>query len=168
MHFLSSKISRAGTAVALTMAASVAQAHTGHGTSGVAEGLAHPLGAPIGKVLNEQLDRLLVHLLDYYHGLQPVTPEWYCETSASASVMAAIIAQTNVWSGQVCSGPSITTLSPLSGGQNANDIIDIQANLPSPSPVHHLDKSAISMLWAFDAHRPAARCPNPAASGGEK
>ncbi|MBP6006334.1 MAG: HupE/UreJ family protein [Rhodoferax sp.] len=45
MHFLSSKISRAGTAVALTMAASVAQAHTGHGTSGVAEGLAHPLGA---------------------------------------------------------------------------------------------------------------------------
>ncbi len=39
--------------------------------------LAHPLGAPIGKVLNEQLDRLLVHLLDYYHGLQPVTPEWY-------------------------------------------------------------------------------------------
>ena len=40
--------------------------------------------------------------------------------------------------------------------------------LPSPSPVHHLDKSAISMLWAFDAHRPAARCPNPAASGGAK
>jgi urease accessory protein len=45
MHFPSSKISRAGTAVALTLAASVAQAHTGHGTSGVAEGLAHPLGA---------------------------------------------------------------------------------------------------------------------------
>jgi urease accessory protein len=45
MHFVSSKISRAGTAVALTLAASVAQAHTGHGTSGVAEGLSHPLGA---------------------------------------------------------------------------------------------------------------------------
>jgi hypothetical protein len=39
--------------------------------------LEHPLGAPIGKLLNEQLDRVLVHLLDYYRGLQRVTPEWY-------------------------------------------------------------------------------------------
>jgi len=39
--------------------------------------LAHPLGAPIGQLLNEQLDRILVHLLDYYQGLQRVTPEWY-------------------------------------------------------------------------------------------
>ena len=39
--------------------------------------LGHPLGASIGKLLNEQLDRLLVHLLDYYRGLQRVTPEWY-------------------------------------------------------------------------------------------
>lgn len=39
--------------------------------------LGHPLGATIGKVLNEQLDRVLVHLLDYYRGLQRVTPEWY-------------------------------------------------------------------------------------------
>jgi transposase-like protein len=37
----------------------------------------HPLGATIGKLLNEQLDRLLVHLLAYYRGLQRVTPEWY-------------------------------------------------------------------------------------------
>jgi hypothetical protein len=37
----------------------------------------HPLGATIGKLLNEQLDRVLVHLLDYYRGLQRVTPEWY-------------------------------------------------------------------------------------------
>jgi hypothetical protein len=37
----------------------------------------HPLGATIAKLLNEQLDRLLVHLLDYYRGLQRVTPEWY-------------------------------------------------------------------------------------------
>ena len=37
----------------------------------------HPLGATIGKLLNEQLDRLLVQLLDYYRGLQRVTPEWY-------------------------------------------------------------------------------------------
>jgi hypothetical protein len=39
--------------------------------------LGHPLGASIGKVLNEQLDRVLVHLLAYYRGLQRVTPEWY-------------------------------------------------------------------------------------------
>jgi len=39
--------------------------------------LGHPLGATIGKLLDEQLDRLLVHLLDYYRGLQRVTPEWY-------------------------------------------------------------------------------------------
>jgi hypothetical protein len=37
----------------------------------------HPLGATIGQLLNEQLDRVLVHLLDYYQGLQRVTPEWY-------------------------------------------------------------------------------------------
>lgn len=39
--------------------------------------LGHPLGATIGKLLNEQLDRVLVHLLNYYRGLQRVTPEWY-------------------------------------------------------------------------------------------
>ena len=38
--------------------------------------LGHPLGATIGQLLNEQLDRVLVHLLDYYRGLQRVTPEW--------------------------------------------------------------------------------------------
>ena len=37
----------------------------------------HPLGATIGKRLNKELDRVLVHLLDYYQGLQRVTPEWY-------------------------------------------------------------------------------------------
>jgi transposase-like protein len=39
--------------------------------------LGHPLGATLGQLLNEQLDRVLVHLLDYYRGLQRVTPEWY-------------------------------------------------------------------------------------------
>jgi transposase-like protein len=39
--------------------------------------LGHPLGATIGKLLNEQLDRVLVHLLEYYRGLQRITPEWY-------------------------------------------------------------------------------------------
>jgi hypothetical protein len=38
--------------------------------------LGHPLGATIGQLLNQQLDRVLVHLLDYYRGLQRVTPEW--------------------------------------------------------------------------------------------
>jgi hypothetical protein len=37
---------------------------------------AYPWGAGIGQTLNEQLDRILVHLLDYYRGLQRVTPEW--------------------------------------------------------------------------------------------
>jgi urease accessory protein len=45
MHFVSPKIIRAGAVLALAVAAGAAQAHTGHGTSGVAEGLAHPLGA---------------------------------------------------------------------------------------------------------------------------
>jgi hypothetical protein len=39
--------------------------------------LGHPLGATIGQLLNEQLDRVLVHLLDYCKGLPRVTPEWY-------------------------------------------------------------------------------------------
>jgi transposase-like protein len=39
--------------------------------------LGHPLGATLGQLLNEQLDRVLVHLLDYYRGLPRVTPEWY-------------------------------------------------------------------------------------------
>ena len=37
----------------------------------------HPLGAAMAKQLDEQLDRLLVHLLNYYRGLHRVTPEWY-------------------------------------------------------------------------------------------
>jgi len=37
----------------------------------------HPLGTAIATILNEQFDRVLVHLLDYYQGLQRVTPEWY-------------------------------------------------------------------------------------------
>ena len=37
----------------------------------------HPLGAAIAKLLNEHLDRILVHLVAYYAGLQRVTPEWY-------------------------------------------------------------------------------------------
>ena len=31
----------------------------------------------MGTILNEQFDRVLVHLLDYYQGLQRLTPEWY-------------------------------------------------------------------------------------------
>jgi transposase-like protein len=38
--------------------------------------LGHPLGATIGQLLTEQLDRVLVHLLDYYRGLPRVSPEW--------------------------------------------------------------------------------------------
>ena len=37
----------------------------------------HPQGAAIGQFLNEHLDRILVHLVAYYAGLQRVTPEWY-------------------------------------------------------------------------------------------
>jgi len=39
--------------------------------------LSHPQGAAIGQFLNEHLDRILVHLVAYYAGLQRVTPEWY-------------------------------------------------------------------------------------------
>jgi hypothetical protein len=39
--------------------------------------LSHPQGATIGQFLNVHLDRILVHLVDYYTGLQRVTPEWY-------------------------------------------------------------------------------------------
>jgi transposase-like protein len=38
---------------------------------------AHALGAPLAQVLIEQWDRLLVYQLDYYRGLQRVSPEWY-------------------------------------------------------------------------------------------
>jgi transposase-like protein len=36
----------------------------------------HPQGSAIGHFLNQQFDRILVHLVAYYHGLQRVTPEW--------------------------------------------------------------------------------------------
>jgi transposase-like protein len=39
--------------------------------------LSHPQGAAIGQFLNLHLDRILVHLVSYYTGLQRVTPEWY-------------------------------------------------------------------------------------------
>ena len=38
--------------------------------------LSHPQGAAIGQFLNEQLDRILVHLVACYAGLQRVTSEW--------------------------------------------------------------------------------------------
>jgi len=37
----------------------------------------HPQGAAIAQFLNEHLERMLVHLVAYYAGLQRVTPEWY-------------------------------------------------------------------------------------------
>jgi urease accessory protein len=45
MQLLSPKIVRVGSVMALALAAGAAQAHTGHGASGIADGLAHPLGA---------------------------------------------------------------------------------------------------------------------------
>jgi transposase-like protein len=49
----------------------------GQAEAALAALLGHPLGATIGQLLNAQLDRVLVHLLDYYRGLHRVTPEWY-------------------------------------------------------------------------------------------
>lgn len=45
MKLLSQNIWRGLGLAALGLSAQLAQAHTGHGTSGIAEGLAHPLGA---------------------------------------------------------------------------------------------------------------------------
>jgi urease accessory protein len=45
MKYLSPHLIRSAAIIGLLAAAGAAQAHTGHGTSGVAEGLAHPLGA---------------------------------------------------------------------------------------------------------------------------
>jgi transposase-like protein len=36
----------------------------------------HPLGHPMAQTLNVYLDRILVYSLDYYRGVQRVTPEW--------------------------------------------------------------------------------------------
>lgn len=44
MKFLSKPFVRPAALIALALAAGAAQAHTGHGTSGVAAGLAHPMG----------------------------------------------------------------------------------------------------------------------------
>jgi urease accessory protein len=44
MKLLSSQMFRSGGVAALALIAGVAQAHTGHGTSGLHEGMAHPLG----------------------------------------------------------------------------------------------------------------------------
>lgn len=45
MQVISHRIFRAATVAGLALTVGVAQAHTGHGTSGISEGLAHPLGA---------------------------------------------------------------------------------------------------------------------------
>ena len=37
---------------------------------------AHPWGAALAQTLNAQLDGILAHLVDYYRGLQRVSPEW--------------------------------------------------------------------------------------------
>lgn len=44
MKFLSHAFARPAASIALVLAAGAAQAHTGHGTSGLSEGLAHPMG----------------------------------------------------------------------------------------------------------------------------
>ena len=36
----------------------------------------HPQAGQLWRILNEQLDRILIHLVPYYQGLQRVTPEW--------------------------------------------------------------------------------------------
>jgi transposase-like protein len=43
----------------------------------LAQLLAHPYGKALGQQLTQLLDRLLVYQLDYCHGLQRVSPEWY-------------------------------------------------------------------------------------------
>jgi urease accessory protein len=45
MKLLTQKTARGFGVIALGLLAGLAQAHTGHGTSGISEGLAHPLGA---------------------------------------------------------------------------------------------------------------------------
>jgi urease accessory protein len=44
MKLLSSQLFRSGGVAALALIAGVAQAHTGHGTSGITEGMVHPFG----------------------------------------------------------------------------------------------------------------------------
>ena len=44
MNYLSNPLVRPAALIALMLAAGAAQAHTGHGTSGLSEGLAHPMG----------------------------------------------------------------------------------------------------------------------------
>jgi hypothetical protein len=36
----------------------------------------HPQGGRVWRLLNERLDQILIHLVDYYQGLQRVSPEW--------------------------------------------------------------------------------------------
>jgi len=36
----------------------------------------HPQGDRLWRLLNERLDQILIHLVDYYNGLQRVAPEW--------------------------------------------------------------------------------------------
>jgi urease accessory protein len=45
MQFIAPRFIRAAALAGLAFTVGVAQAHTGHGTSGISEGLAHPLGA---------------------------------------------------------------------------------------------------------------------------
>ena len=120
----------------------------------------HPQGAAIGQFLNEHLDRILVHLVAYYAGLQRVTP---------GVVLAGLPPppqprpqswlRPSVWSGPPWSGPSTTTSSRPNGGLNANAIIAIPAKAPCKWPAHHPARSAISMLWACERPRNRRSCP---------
>jgi len=119
-----------------------------------------PLGATIGKLLNEQLDRVLVHLLDYYRGLPRVTPEWpkvaglppppepRPQPSLRPAPGAGGAGLGHDWLRQ-----STTTSSPRNGGLSANVIIGIPARVPSKWLEPHPDTSAIWMHWAYDHPR---------------
>ena len=98
----------------------------------------HPQGAAISQFLNEHLDRILVHLVAYYAGLQRVTPEWYwrdfrLRLSGGRNPGTYVERAAR-------SGPSTIISSPPNGGVSANAIIATPARAPCKWPAHHRDK----------------------------
>ena len=100
----------------------------------------HPQGVVISQFFNEHLDRILVHMVAYYAGLQCLTPEWYWRDLRLRLGRGRNPGSDPRLRGPPWSGPSTTTSNPPNGGLNANGTLAIPAKAPGKWPAHHPDK----------------------------
>ncbi len=117
--------------------------------------LAHPQGKALGQHLSALMERLFVYQMDYCHGLQRVSPEWYWRDfrlrlshgrnhrSEQRLERAALL-----WA-------IYHNFEPTQWRSEHQRHYRHPGKVPSKSPVCRPDKSVIWMLWASE--RPRSR-----------